>query len=134
MTLKLKTAQFQSVTRRRTLNQPVQLADVIFRALEPLLEAELAKARGQAYRLIGAGISGLSAPIGDIADMLDPLSARRGQAERASDKAREKFGTDAIVTGRGFRLNLARKAKAPEAESLPAKIQVEEDEEDDGGA
>ncbi len=124
VTLKLKTSDFKSITRRRTLEHPVQLADVIFRALEPLLEAE---AKGQAYRLIGAGISGLSAPAGDYADLLDPQSAKRSQAERASDIAREKFGTDAIVTGRGFRLNQARKNKASETESLPAKIQVEDD-------
>lgn len=124
VTLKLKTADFKSISRRRTMNQPVQLADVIFRALEPLLEAE---AKGASYRLIGAGISGLSAPVGDMADMLDPQSAKRGQAERATDKAREKFGSNAIVTGRSFRLNQARIEKAPEAESLPAKIQVEDE-------
>lgn len=123
VTLKLKTSDFKSITRRRTLEHPVQLADVIFRALEPLLEAEV---KGSAYRLIGAGISGLSAPAGDYADLLDPQAGKRGQAERASDIAREKFGTDAIVTGRGFRLSKARKQKVPEAESLPAKIQVEE--------
>ena len=76
---------------------------------------------------LGAGISGLSAPVGDYADLLDPQSVKRSQAERATDMAREKFGTDAIVTGRGFRLNKARERKAPEAESLPAKIQVEDD-------
>jgi len=51
LTLKLKTAQFKSITRRRTLQQPVQLADKIFSELEPLLEAEV---DGQkSYRLIG---------------------------------------------------------------------------------
>ncbi len=124
VTLKLKTADFKSITRRRTLEHPVQLADIIFHALEPLLEAE---AKGKAYRLIGAGISGLSAPMGDYADLLDPQSAKRGKAERATDRAREKFGANAIVTGRGFRLNKAREQKAPEAESLPAKIQVDDD-------
>lgn len=123
VTLKLKTANFKSITRRRTLSQPVQLADVIFRALEPLLISE---ANGTSFRLIGAGISALSAPVGDSADLLDPVAQKRGQAERASDKAREKFGSDAIVTGRGFRLNQARKHAASTAESLPAKIQAEE--------
>ncbi|CAM3633074.1 DNA polymerase IV [Litorimonas haliclonae] len=123
VTLKLKTANFKSITRRRTLSQPVQLADVIFRALEPLLISE---ADGTSFRLIGAGISALSAPVGDSADLLDPLATKRGQAERASDKAREKFGSDAIVTGRGFRLNQAQKHAASTAESLPAKIQVDE--------
>ena len=124
VTLKLKTNRFKSITRRRTLAQPVQLADVIFRALEPLIESE---ANGTPFRLIGAGISSLSSPVGDTADLLDPKAAKRGQAERASDKAREKFGPDAIVTGRGFRLNQSRAKRAPEAESLPAKIQVEDD-------
>lgn len=122
VTLKLKTARFKSITRRRTLAQPVQLADTIFRALEPLLEAE---AKGGAYRLIGAGISGLSTPLGDGGDLLDPQATKRGQAERASDIARERFGKDAIVTGRGFRVNKARAARQSEAESLPAKISPE---------
>ena len=122
VTLKLKTAQFKSISRRRTLQQPVQLADVIFSELEPLLEAE---ADGyKSYRLIGAGISGLSAPVGDVADMLDMKSAKRGAAERASDIARAKFGSDAVTTGRGLRL---RQAKAKNiAESLPSKPKFED--------
>lgn len=124
VTLKLKTSQFKSITRRRTLAQPVQLADIMFRTLEPLLDAE---AKGQKYRLIGAGISGLSTPVGDAWDLLDPNAAKRGRAERATDKAREKFGTDAIVTGRGFRLKKTNSKGTSSAESLPAKIQVEED-------
>lgn len=121
VTLKLKTAQFKSISRRRTLQQPVQLADVIFSELEPLLEAEVDGYKS--YRLIGAGISGLSAPVGDVADMLDLKSAKRGAAERASDIARAKFGSDAVTTGRGLRL---RQAKAKNiAESLPSKPKFE---------
>ncbi|WP_418152012.1 DNA polymerase IV [Litorimonas sp. RW-G-Af-16] len=117
VTLKLKDKNFKSITRRRTLAQPVQLADTIFHALEPLLESE---AQGMAYRLIGAGISGLEAPVGDSADLLDPKSAKRGIAERASDKARARFGPDAITTGRGLRLKLSKTPK--DVENLPGKI------------
>lgn len=116
VTLKLKTAQFKSITRRRTLNQPIQLADALFHALEPLLEAEV---KGGAYRLIGAGISALCKPVGDAADLLDQKASKRGAAERASDIARAKFGTDAVFTGRGLRL---AKAKQSSATSLPGKI------------
>jgi len=101
VTLKLKTNQFETITRRRSLPQPVQLADVIFRTCEPLLETE---ANGRKFRLIGAGISGLSDPVGDSGDLLDPQALKRGVAERASDTARAKFGKDAIITGRGLRL------------------------------
>ena len=116
VTMKLKTKNFETLTRRRTLPQPVQLADVIFRPCEPLLEKE---ANGRAFRLIGAGISGLTAPVGDSGDLLDPSAVKRGMAERASDKAREKFGKDAVMTGRGFKTAKARKSQAY---SLPEKI------------
>ncbi|MGB0906550.1 MAG: DNA polymerase IV [Maricaulaceae bacterium] len=107
VTLKLKTKNFQTLTRRRTLAQPIQLADVMFKTLEPLLEAE---ANGRSFRLIGAGLSSLSAPLGDAGDLLDPQAIRRGIAERASDTAREKFGKDAIMTGRALRAKGLRTA------------------------
>lgn len=122
VTLKLKTARFKSITRRRTLRQPVQLADKIFSELEPLLEAE---ADGfKSYRLIGAGLSALSAPVGDMADMLDIKAAKRGAAERASDIARARFGKDAVTTGRGLRLRQAKEKNI--AESLPSKPKFED--------
>ena len=126
VTLKLKTKQFESITRRRTLPQPIQLTDAIFRTCVPLLEKE---ANGRKFRLIGAGISGLSTPVGDSGDLLDPGAVKRGIAERATDKAREKFGKDAVMTGRGYRLKTSRAKKDPQeahkdntATSLPAKI------------
>lgn len=120
VTLKLKSSQFKTITRRRTMAQPVQLADVIFRALEPLLESE---AKGTHYRLIGAGISSLSKPVGDIGDMLDPQAAKRGIAERASDVARARFGSDAIMTGRSLRQKTNNNIEHNSAYSLPGKIQ-----------
>ncbi len=125
VTLKLKSSSFKSITRRRTFQHPLQLADAIFAALEPLLEAE---ADGyKKYRLIGAGISGLTEPLGDVADMLDEKAAKRGAAERASDIARAKFGTDAVKTGRGLRLQKDREeARGSLAESLPSKPRVDD--------
>lgn len=103
VTLKLKTRKFASLTRRRTLAEPTQLADEIFHECLPLLHAELGgKSKGQKFRLIGAGISDLCDPVGDGGDLLDPKAALRRRAERASDIAREKFGKDAVVTGRGL--------------------------------
>lgn len=101
VTLKLKTSDFKSLTRRRTLPQPTQLADVIFKTCHAMLEKETGKA---AYRLIGAGLSGLTAPTGDSGDLLDPSALRRAQAERASDKARDRFGKDAIIKGRELKM------------------------------
>ncbi len=97
VTLKLKTKNFETLTRRRSLPQPIQLADAMYHVLEPLLEKE---ANGRSFRLLGAGISDLSDPIGDSGDLLDPAALKRGQAERASDIARDKFGKNAIVKAR----------------------------------
>ena len=99
ITLKLKTADFKTRTRRRTLNEASQLADVLFRTGQELLEKE---ADGTRYRLIGIGFSDLIDAIGDSADLLDPQAIRRAEAERAMDKARAKFGGDAVVKGRGL--------------------------------
>lgn len=100
VTLKLKTADFRSFTRRTSLGESTQLAQVIFRTARALLAKE---ARGQKYRLLGVGISDLSDARQDAADLADPKSAKRAAAERASDKARTRFGSDAVTTGRGVR-------------------------------
>ena len=125
VTLKLKTAGFQTLTRRRTLSEPVQLTDGLFRACVPMLEQT---AKGRKFRLIGAGISDLSPWRGDGAgELLDPTAAKRAKAERASDAARAKFGDTAILTGRGLRIAKARAARKA-TDHLPGKLQLDGDE------
>ncbi|MEM9668755.1 MAG: DNA polymerase IV [Pseudomonadota bacterium] len=102
ITLKLKTADFKTVTRRTSLPVPTQLAQVIFRAARPMLSRE---ANGRRFRLIGVGISGLEAAKADAVDLVDPKVAKRAAAERAADKARAKFGKDAVRTGRAARMD-----------------------------
>jgi len=118
VTLKLKTKQFETLTRRRTLMQPVQLADQLFHNLEPLLDAEV---NGRKFRLIGAGFSGLETYSFDAGgDLLDPKASKRGQAERASDAVRAKFGAAAVMTGRELRRYHGKRDKQPPA-SKPKK-------------
>ena len=106
VTLKLKTHDFKSFTRRVSLNEPTQLAQTVFRAAKPILARE---AVGQRYRLLGVGISELADAKADALDLADPISLKRAKAERASDKARERFGDDAVMTGRGVRISLTRR-------------------------
>ncbi|MEP3348090.1 MAG: DNA polymerase IV [Litoreibacter sp.] len=101
VTLKLKTAKFKLVTRRLSLSDPTQLADRIYRTARDLM----ANVDEGPYRLIGVGISDLR-PEDDAdrtPDLLDPDAAKRTDAERATDKIREKFGRDAIKKGRALR-------------------------------
>ena len=102
VTLKLKTANFRTLTRQVRLEEPTNLADVIYSASEPLLIGQLDQGP---FRLIGVGISDIAA------ESTEPLAKRlfedqndaRARAERASDSIRAKFGTDAIRLGRTLR-------------------------------
>jgi len=103
VTLKLKTASFQSRTRSRTLHDPTQLAEVIYKASRPLLDKE---ADGTKFRLLGVGISNLADPeMADPGDLVDEDGARKAKTERALEQVREKFGTDVINKGRGLKRN-----------------------------
>ncbi|MCH8467531.1 MAG: DNA polymerase IV [Roseinatronobacter sp.] len=102
VTLKLKRADFRSLTRQTSLHSATVLADVIYRSARPLL----AQAMGAApFRLLGVGISDLSLASGPgySPDLLDPDAAKRAEAERAMDKLRSRFGQDAVVKGRALR-------------------------------
>jgi DNA polymerase-4 len=100
ITLKLKTARFKLMTRAAMLDHPTQLADVLFRAAEPLLRKE---ATGTPYRLIGIGLTHLGAAAGDQPDLLEPQGNKRARVERAMDAVRNKLGKGAIGTGRGLK-------------------------------
>lgn len=102
VTLKLKRADHSLLSRRISLRDPTQLADKIYRTARDLFDQA---GNAGPFRLIGVGISDLvPADQGDLSgDLLDPQSVKRSQAERATDKIREKFGPDAILKGRSLR-------------------------------
>lgn len=102
VTLKIKRADFKSLTRRVSLSDPTQLADRIFRHARALFDQ---LDDPGPFRLIGCGISDLSpAENADMAgDLLDPDAARRNRAERATDSIRNRFGKTAIIKGRALR-------------------------------
>jgi DNA polymerase-4 len=94
VTLKLKSADFKTRTRARTLGAPTQLATRIFAAGRDLLTHEVGQT---CFRLIGIGVSHLEDATGD--DFADLIDRRAAEAEHAVDKLREKFGKDAVVKG-----------------------------------
>ena len=102
VTLKLKRADFQLISRRVSLLDPTQLADTIYHAARPLLDKELPQAP---FRLLGVGISHIvkEAEVAQIGNLLDPDAALRERAERATDAIRGRFGSDAIRRGRSLK-------------------------------
>ncbi len=102
VTLKLKQANHQGLTRRVTLTDPTQMADRIYSTARLLLDGVIDKGP---FRLIGVGISQLEDVKADesFGDLLDPAARQREKAERVSDDIRRKFGETAILKGRSLR-------------------------------
>ncbi|MEL7257015.1 MAG: DNA polymerase IV [Pseudomonadota bacterium] len=102
VTLKLKRADHSILTRRLALRDPTQLADAIYRTARALYDQV---EPDQPYRLIGVGISELwpESAADTSGDLLDPQARQRGEAERATDEIRARFGSDAILKGRSLR-------------------------------
>ena len=97
VTLKLRYADFTTITRRHTLRQASDTDQTIFNTGLQLLKSALPQEK-QAVRLIGIGVSSLVS--GKQLDMLDASAQRLEQLDRAIDRIRRKYGFTAIQTGR----------------------------------
>jgi DNA polymerase-4 len=102
VTLKLRRHDFTLLTRSHKLRDATQLADRLYRAAAELMAGV---SEPGPFRLIGVGLSEIvPATAADLTDdLLDPASARRTGAERATDTIRRRFGKDAIIKGRALR-------------------------------
>lgn len=96
--LKLRRTDFQIVTRRRTLADPIQTARSLFAVGRELLKPEL----GRPYRLIGIGLADLedAAPSSGLFEAAD---SRTLKAELAIDRLRDKYGDKAVIAGRSLK-------------------------------
>ncbi|HEY9216509.1 MAG TPA: DNA polymerase IV [Phenylobacterium sp.] len=100
VTLKLKSAEFQTVTRRRTLPVPTQTARTLFAVGRELLKAE---AKGRSYRLIGIGIADLEPAGAAASDFFAGDEKRALVEEKTMDAIRTRFGPKAVISGRALR-------------------------------
>ncbi len=95
--IKLRYADFTTITRQQTLSQATDSDQTIFDTGLALLGREL-RGEKRMVRLIGSGVSSLSP--GRQLDMLDSPIQRRERLSRAIDRIRDKYGFSAIQTGR----------------------------------
>ncbi|HEY6072377.1 MAG TPA: DNA polymerase IV [Anaerolineales bacterium] len=94
--LKLRWPDFTTLTRQITLPQPTDNDEEIFKAALGLLKA-IRRSR-QPVRLIGVGVSGLSAPVRQLG-LWDVDTEKSRKVQDVLDELQAKFGKDAIRRG-----------------------------------
>lgn len=102
VTLKLRYADFSTITRSHTLRESVDTDRAIFETGIGLLERALAT-EIQAVRLIGIGVSNL-VEASRQATLFAPSTRKLEELNKAIDRIRNRYGFDAIRTGRTIRL------------------------------
>jgi DNA polymerase-4 len=98
ITLKLRYADFETITRRISSKEVTDADEVIFAGAVKLLDQALARKR-KLVRLIGVGVSNL-ASYGKQLYLLDSRPQRLWHLDKAIDRIRKKYGFTAIQTGR----------------------------------
>mgnify|MGYP001352924344 CR=1 FL=1 len=125
--LKVRTGDFETVTRSRTLSEPTDLAEVLLEAARELFRDRIAL-RGRGVRLLGVGVSGLEpAGAGQAALFGDERREKLRSLAKTADELREKFGRAALARARliaqpkttGTDADAGEEAAA-EASSLPS--------------
>jgi DNA polymerase-4 len=110
VTLKLKTADFKLITRRRALPTPTQTAKTLFAVARGLLDAEV---KGARWRLIGVGIAELVDADLVETDLFGGDERRVLAGERTADAIRARFGPDSLKSARALRRKVSPDEKIP---------------------
>ncbi|MBI2849426.1 MAG: DNA polymerase IV [Chloroflexi bacterium] len=97
VTVKLRYADFTTITRSHTLKLVTDNDDIIFATGARLMEKALSLEK-QPVRLIGIGVSNLVEPGGQLSFLDSPVQ-RLAQLDRTIDRIRDKYGFTAIQTG-----------------------------------
>jgi len=98
VTLKLRYADFSTITRRHTMVKATDADQTIFITGLKLLTGALSQEK-QPIRLVGIGVSNLTEPVRQL-DMLDSSDQRLERLNKVIDRIRKKYGFTAIQTGR----------------------------------
>jgi DNA polymerase-4 len=106
VTLKLRYADFETVSRGSTSKLATNLDDSIFQAAVRLLESTLGK-KYKPVRLVGLEVSNFSGGETQLG-LFDGETKRLEKLDRAIDRVRDKYGFDSIQTGYTLELKQRR--------------------------
>jgi nucleotidyltransferase/DNA polymerase involved in DNA repair len=92
VSVKIRDAHFRTITRQRTLPEPSDLTDTIWRAAVELARPET---RGKKIRLLGVSATQLGAP--EQMGMFEIVDEKRRRVVDATDAVRRRFGDRAVT-------------------------------------
>ena len=97
--LKVRYADFQTITRSQTLPEATQITDEIWRIASELLATRL-PSRKLSVRLLGVGVAGIERT-GKMQQLLFDTEQRkkRSRLDSATDEIRDRFGNSAVERG-----------------------------------
>jgi DNA polymerase-4 len=98
--IKLRYADFKTITRQVTLQEASDATQVAFATAQRLLSKTLAQ-QGKPIRLLGIRVSGLVSEEKQL-PMFDTKVEKPERLDKAIDKIRVKYGPAAIKTGNGI--------------------------------
>jgi DNA polymerase-4 len=98
VTVKVRDSAFHTVTRQRTLPEPTDLTEPIWRTAVELARPEL---RGKRIRLLGVATSSFGER--EQLGLFEAEDSRQRRVVEAADEVRERFGTRAITRARLLR-------------------------------
>ncbi|HEX7379427.1 MAG TPA: DNA polymerase IV [Pirellulales bacterium] len=97
--IKLRYADFHTITRAETLPGPTNVTEEILRTAARLLTDRLPRRR-LLVRLLGVGVSNFENPEQVQGLLFDnPVHERQSRLDAAADKLKERFGADALRRG-----------------------------------
>jgi DNA polymerase IV len=116
--LKLRDAEFETLTRRRTLAKPTADEDRIFEEVRTLFRSVWS---GRLVRLLGCGVSGIETESPRTPDLFaGPGLDRRRVLAEAADRIAERFGDEALTRARLSRPRLVSEEIRPESGAFDA--------------
>ena len=101
VTVKVRDSGFNTITRQRSLAEPTDMTEPIWRTALELARPEI---RGKRIRLLGVATSGFGER--EQLGLFEVVDDRRRRVVVAADEVRERFGTRAITRARLLRTGL----------------------------
>jgi DNA polymerase-4 len=92
VTVKIRDSQFRTVTRQKTLPEPSDLTDTIWRTALELTRPEV---RGKRIRLVGVAATQLGQP--EQISLFDAVDSKQRRVVDATDAVRRRFGDRAVT-------------------------------------